>query len=168
MELMNTTDTPVELTVQSKAFEDGTPIPSDYTCDGDRYAWPPLTIACAPSGTQSLALIMEDPDVPKTLMPEGLFVHWVLYNIPDAPGGEIEIDDELPGICGVNTRGEARYTGPCPPKEYEPQEHRYFFYVFALDTMLDLPEGVSKEELQRAMEGHILAEAQLVGTYKKR
>lgn len=160
----------MELT--SMAFEPGAPIPSHYTCDGAGTN-PPLTISGVPEGAVSLALIMDDPDVPKALKPDGVFDHWVLFNIP--PGiTEIPADahsDAVPGIRGANGRGTLGYIGPCPPPQYEPSEHRYVFTLYALDIELDLQEGATKEQVLEAMhgraKGHILETAQLVGKYRR-
>ncbi|MFA6503056.1 MAG: YbhB/YbcL family Raf kinase inhibitor-like protein [Candidatus Paceibacterota bacterium] len=150
----------------SPAFEHAGSIPPAYTCDGDRFLSPPLTITDVPEAAQSLVLIVDDPDVPKALREDGNFTHWVLFNISpatnDLPAGEGV------GTAGANTRGDARYTGPCPPPEYEPKTHRYFFKLYALDTILDLAEGTSKEEVESAMSNHIIATTELLGTYAKK
>ncbi|PIR85536.1 YbhB/YbcL family Raf kinase inhibitor-like protein [Candidatus Kaiserbacteria bacterium CG10_big_fil_rev_8_21_14_0_10_45_20] len=153
------------MNIFSTAFTDGGIIPSIYTCEGGRRLSPPLTFSHIPDGTQSFVLFMDDPDVPKEVREDGHFTHWVLYNIP--PTSTFLEEGTNVGVCGKNTRDESLYTGPCPPSEYEPSEHRYFFTLYALDTTLNLPEGVSKEEVQDAMQGHILEEATLMGTYKK-
>lgn len=155
---------PTTLTLASSAFQPNGSIPSQYTCDGDQTP-PPLSIAGAPEGTKSFALIVEDPDVPVQVKPDGKFLHWVLFNIP-ATTTEIGPTGAV-GVQGLNGAGEEGYTGPCPPKEYEPQEHRYVFSLYALDEDLSLKAGASREEVAQAMEGHILAEAQLIGRYKK-
>ncbi len=139
-------------------------IPLRYTCDGDETS-PPLAIEGTPSETKTLALVMEDPDVPKALKPDGLFVHWVLFNMP--PGVT-----ELPpgttiGIEGLTSAGKTGYVGPCPPSTYEPRQHRYMFTLYALDTALELEAGTTKEELLRAMEGHVIAETRLTGIYER-
>ena len=109
---------------------------------------------------------MDDPDVPKALKPDGVFDHWVMFNIP-ASVTEIPASGSV-GLAGVNGAGKNAYTGPCPPAQYEPSEHRYFFRLYALDAMLSLSEGASKQDVLRAMQGHILEEAQLVGKYKRK
>lgn len=144
----------------SPAFEYNGLIPNKYTCDGENIN-PPLVFDKVPPEAKSLALIMDDPDVPKSRVPSGVFDHWVVFNIsPEIKGiGENEI---INAVYGVNGNGEARYTGPCPPD----REHRYFFRLFALNTMLDLPEGAAKEKVLKAINGkHILTEAILVGRY---
>jgi Raf kinase inhibitor-like YbhB/YbcL family protein len=153
----------MSIQLTSPAFQDGQAIPQKYSCDG-RNISPPLQWANVPAGTASLALIMDDPDAPR-----GTWVHWVLYNIPAAtrelpenvaptaavPGG---------GRQGVNSGRRPGYGGPCPPGG----THRYFFKLYALDRQLSLPAGATKEDLLQAMAGHILAEGQLMGTYKRR
>lgn len=151
--------------LSSPAFEKSEQIPSRYTCDGERFLSPPLSITDVPEGAVSLALIVDDPDVPKEIRPDGNFTHWIIFNISprisDIPeGADI-------GTRGSNTRGEPRYTGPCPPSEYEPTTHRYFFRLFALNTMLKLEEGSTKEELEIAMKGHIVAASELMGVYTR-
>jgi Raf kinase inhibitor-like YbhB/YbcL family protein len=149
----------------SSAFKENASIPSQYTCDGSQ-ASPPLSINGAPQGTKTFALIVEDPDVPKQLAPSGVFVHWVVFNIP-ASITEITEDAQI-GTAGANGAGKNTYAGPCPPAQYEPSEHRYFFTLYALDADLKLSVGASKEDVLKAMQGHILAQAQLVGRYKKK
>lgn len=153
------------LSLISTAFEDGGMIPSKYTCEGDRTINPPLAISGVPEGAVSLALIMDDPDVPTERHESGIFDHWVLFNIPPATAGIAE--GEGAGTSGANTAGRNAYTGPCPPLEYMPNEHRYFFKLYALDTMLDLREGATKSEVEDAMQGHVVAQTQLMGRYKK-
>jgi Raf kinase inhibitor-like YbhB/YbcL family protein len=119
-----------------------------------------------PSATKSLALLVHDPDVPKVLKPDGNFDHWVLFNI--SPDTKEIASGVTVGTPGSNGAGKNQYTGPCPPKEYEPSEHRYFFNLYALDTELPPEAGASKAEIEKAMEGHVIAEAQLVGTYKRK
>lgn len=153
------------LTLTSSAFENGASIPSRFTCDGVQVS-PPLSISGVPEDAKSLVLIMDDPDVPKALKPDGTFDHWVLFNIPpetrEIPeGGSV-------GIAGVNGAGKDAYMGPCPPAQYEPSEHRYFFKLYALDSMLSLNASASKTDVLGAMEGHVVGEAELIGRYKRR
>lgn len=162
--MMSAADAENGMRITSTAFGAGSSIPARYTCD-DGEESPPLAIEGVPEGAASLALVMEDPDVPKTLRADGLYVHWVLYDIPAATRAVPE--GGTPGTLGQNTAGERAYAGPCPPPQYEPREHRYVFTLYALDTMLGLREGASKEELLTAMEGHILGTAQLVGRYAR-
>ena len=148
--------------LSSPAFKHLGKIPLLYTCDG-RNISPPLQIKGVPEGTQSLALIMEDPDVPKYLRSDGLWDHWTVWNIP--PEAHHIKENQIPkGIVeGKNTGGKIGYTGPCPPD----REHRYFFKLFALDKALDLPQGASKISVLEAIKNHILAETQLIGLYKR-
>ena len=151
--------------LSSPAFENGGKIPSKYTCDEDRFLSPPLSISGVPESAASLALIVDDPDVPKMRRPDGVFDHWVLFNLPsdttDIPEGRSV------GTAGVNSAGTAAYTGPCPPPEYEPSEHRYIFRLYALDEVLNVPGGATKKEVLAAMEGHVIAMAELVGRYRR-
>lgn len=158
------------LSLTSPAFENNAPIPARFTCDEDRTVSPALSVAGVPTDAKSLALIMDDPDVPKALRPDGIFDHWVLFNIPPPPaGGTTEIPEGASvGIVGANGAGQNAYTGPCPPPQYEPSEHRYVFKLYALDAELALHAGASKKEVEQAMQGHIIAETQLVGRYKRR
>lgn len=151
--------------ITSVAFQNSERIPESYSCDGDRFLSPPLTIDDVPEVAQSLVLIVDDPDVPKALHEDGLFTHWILFNIP--PGTSSIPEGQGVGTAGANTRGDARYAGPCPPPDYEPKTHRYFFKIYALDTTLDLSEGASREKIESAMTGHILATAKLIGTYSR-
>lgn len=153
------------LTLTSSAFEHDGNIPARYTCDGTRTLSPALMWSGVPEGALSLALVMDDPDVPKAIKPDGVFDHWTLFNIPPTTteipeGGSI-------GSAGVNGAGNSTYTGPCPPPQYEPSEHRYFFRLYALDTELSLAPGASKTEVLAAMQNHVLAEAELMGRYKR-
>ena len=156
---------PSTLTLTSSAFAEGASIPPRFTCDGDRSVSPALSIGGVPEGTKSLALIMDDPDVPKALHADGVFDHWVLFNIP-ADTREIPEGTSV-GVAGANGAGKNAYTGPCPPPQYEPSEHRYVFKLYALDSELALQQGATKADVEKAMEGHIVAQAQLVGRYKR-
>jgi Raf kinase inhibitor-like YbhB/YbcL family protein len=145
----------------SPAFKDGEKIPRKYSCQGDDIN-PPLEIEGAPSHTKTLALIMDDPDVPPQVRKDRMWVHWVVYNID--PSVNKIFENATPfATFGANTEGEKAYTGPCPPD----REHRYFFKLYALDCELSLKEGATKEELLEAMKGHILEEALLMGKYEK-
>lgn len=154
-----------QLSITSSAFEQNGRIPSKYTCDGDRSINPPLKFSDVPEGAKSLALIMDDPDVPKALRADGVFDHWVLFNIP--PDVREIAEGGSPGTAGANGSGKSVYTGPCPPTQYEPKEHRYIFTLYALDTMLSLNEGSSKQEVLKAMQDHILEQAQFIGRYSR-
>ena len=146
----------------SEAFSDGTMIPKRFTCDGADIS-PPLSWSDLPTETGSLALICDDPDAPV-----GTWDHWVLFNIPATATGlpedvsaKASLDDG--SIHGNNSWGRPGYGGPCPPGG----THRYFFKLYALDTKLDLKTGATKSQLVKAMEGHILAQGQLMGTYRR-
>ncbi|MGB7002666.1 MAG: YbhB/YbcL family Raf kinase inhibitor-like protein [Halobacteriota archaeon] len=138
----------------SPEFENGNKIPRKFTCEGDDFN-PRLIIEDIPAGTKSLALIVDDPDAPM-----GTWVHWVSFNIPVV--SQID-EDSIPGKQGINDFGRKDYGGPCPPSG----THRYFFKIYALDNVLDLNEGINKEALEDAEEGHILDKAELIGLYKK-
>jgi Raf kinase inhibitor-like YbhB/YbcL family protein len=156
------------LSLTSPAFADGGAMPARYTCDDQRDMSPPLSIAGVPAETQSLVLIMDDPDIPqevKTTYGIDVFDHWVLYDMP-ADMREMS-EGVVAGTAGKNGAGQNAYTGPCPPPQYEPKEHRYIFILYALDTMLGLPAGATKAEVVAAMEGHILAQARLIGRYQR-
>ena len=147
--------------LRSSAFEHGAKIPSKYTCDGENIS-PPLTISDVPSGTKSLVLIMEDPDVPKNIRKDGMWDHWVVFDMP-ADLREIREGEEPEGTHGIGTGENLNYFGPCPPD----REHRYFFKLYALDMELNLPEKATKQEVQKAMEKHIISKAELMGMYEK-
>lgn len=150
------------LSLTSPAFPAGGEIPRKYTCDGDDVS-PPLEWGTPPPGTQSLALIMDDPDAPV-----GTWDHWLVYNLPADARGLPEGVVVGPkagamGCSGKNSWGNLGYGGPCPPSG----QHRYFFRVYALDTMLDLATGANKAQLLAAMAGHVLAQGELMGTYQR-
>lgn len=151
--------------ITSSAFEENTRIPNQYTCDADQQVSPPLKFEDVPENAETLALIVDDPDVPEQVVPAGEFVHWVLFNISKETDGIPE--NSFAGTRGANGAGKQEYTGPCPPPQYEPKEHRYFFKLYALDTVLDLSEGATKQQLLDAMDGHILEEAQLMARYQR-
>lgn len=166
-ELTQQTTTPVnqpameELTMKltSPAFQHNGRIPSKYTCDGKDIN-PPLKITDIPKKAQSLVLIMDDPDA---LKPAGkVWDHWVIFNIPPATT-EIPEGEEPAGVHGKGTGNNLRYHGPCPPDA----EHRYYFKLYALDTMLALPEGITKKQVEEAMKEHVLTEAELMGRYER-
>ena len=147
----------------SVAFEQGAGIPVRYTCDGENLS-PPLAWTGVPPGTKTLALIADDPDAPM-----GTWVHWVVYNLPTAtaglPEGYAADPQRQDGTCqGVTDFRRTGYGGPCPPSG----THRYFFTLYALDTTCSLAPGATAKELETAMRGHILAQAQLMGTYRRR
>ncbi len=142
--------------LKSPAFEKGGKIPAKYTCDGDDVS-PPLEIVDIPEETETLALVMDDPDAPM-----GVFDHWVVWNIP-ADTTELPEDTQPDGTPGRNDFGRLDYGGPCPPSG----THTYRLRVYALDRDLDLPRGSAKGELQREMEGHVLDESLLTGDYSR-
>ncbi len=145
----------------SPMFEQEGKIPSKYTCDGENIS-PPLTISDVPTEAKTLALIMDDPDVPKNLREDGMWDHWVVFNIPVSLC-DIKEGEEPEGTHGVGSGGNLDYFGPCPPD----REHRYFFKLYALDTELDLQEKATKQQVEEAMEGHIIANAELMGRYER-
>ncbi len=148
--------------LSSTAFEQGGKIPSKYTCDAEGIN-PPLQISDVPAHAKTLALIMDDPDVPEFIRKDRLYVHWVVFNMPPSVHTIAE-NTVPPGISGKNTGGKLGYQGPCPPD----REHRYFFKIYALDGFLDLQEGASKADVEKAMNGRILAQAELMGKYERR
>ncbi|HJZ74104.1 MAG TPA: YbhB/YbcL family Raf kinase inhibitor-like protein [Vicinamibacterales bacterium] len=147
----------MSLHVSSPAFSNGSEIPRKYTCDGQNAA-PPLEWSGAPGGARSLAVICDDPDAPS-----GTFTHWVLYDIPASSDGLPE--RSTAGSPGLNSFGKTGFGGPCPPKKDD--AHHYHFHVYALDLDSLGPAGLSKEAALKAMRGHILAEGEVVGTYKR-
>lgn len=153
------------LSITTAAFEQNGRIPTKYTCDASRATNPPLAFSGVPEGAKSLVLIMDDPDVPKALKPDGVFDHWVLFNIsPDTKG---IAEGGSAGTAGRSGSGTNDYVGPCPPREYEPKEHRYVFTLYALDARLALTEGASKQEVLKAMEGRVIEQAQIIGRYSR-
>jgi Raf kinase inhibitor-like YbhB/YbcL family protein len=145
------------LTLSSPAFTNEGEIPEKYTCEGEDIS-PPLHIEGIPQGTQSIALIVEDPDAPL-----GTWDHWLVWNIDPATQDIPENSIPKNGITGINDFKQTGYGGPCPPFG----THRYYFHVYALDTRLDLPPGTKKTKLQKALNGHVLAEGSLMGRYAK-
>jgi len=157
----------MSLTLTSPAFENEGEIPTKYTCNGEDIS-PPLQWSGVPEGTQSLALIVDDPDAPDPLFPVMTWVHWVLYNIPptasELPEG-VSASELPPGTLeGLNDWKRTGYGGPCPPRG----RHRYFFKLYALDRMLPGLDKPSKKKLETAMKGQVLEETALIGTYKKK
>ena len=152
----------MEIKIESSAFKEGGMIPTKYTCDGINVS-PPLKWGPEPEGTKSFALIADDPDAPV-----GTWVHWVIFNLP---AETTELDEAIPAQKtvangakqGTNDSRKIGYGGPCPPSG----THRYYFKIYALDSPLDLDAGATKEQLLKAMEGHILAEGQLMGRYRR-
>jgi len=154
------------LRITSPAFEHGEPIPRRYTCEGDAIS-PPLEWSGHPKGTKSFALIVDDPDAPDPAAPKRVWVHWVLYDIPPDVTGLLEGiggTDLPPGtLAGLNDWKKVGYGGPCPPIG----RHRYFFKLYALDCMLGDLKHPTKAKLEKAMDGHVLARAEVVGTFTK-
>jgi Raf kinase inhibitor-like YbhB/YbcL family protein len=149
--------------LSSSAFTDGGAIPARYTCEGQDTA-PPLAWTGLPPGTKSLALIVDDPDAPDPQAPKRTYVHWVLYDMPPTAAGLPEGGALPPGTReGRNDWGRTGYGGPCPPIG----RHRYFHKLYALDTMLGDLGQPPKADLEKAMEGHVLGQAQIIGTYEK-
>lgn len=148
--------------IASAAFKDGEEIPEKYTCDGEDVS-PPLEWTAVPEQTKTLAIICDDPDAPM-----GTWVHWVVFNIP---GNTAQLSEGVPpereldvgAIQGMNDFKKIGYGGPCPPSGI----HRYFFKIYALDAELDLPAGAAKDHVMISMEGHVLEEAHLMGTYRR-
>lgn len=143
-----------QLQVSSPAFKANDFIPARYSCEGKNIN-PPLIVKDIPTDAKSLALILDDPDAPN-----GGFVHWVMWNF--IPSSTID-ENSAPGTQGKNGRGDAKYTGPCPPSGV----HHYHFKIYALNIKLDLKANAGKPELEAAMKGHILATGELIGLYKK-
>lgn len=149
----------------SSSFQPWRDIPVQFTCEGQDLS-PELTWKDPPTATKSFALIMHDPDAPEP----GGFTHWVMYNIPEnvnhVPQGASKQQETIEGggIQGQNGIEKIGYMGPCPPAG----THRYYFYLYALDTELNLKPGASKDDLEKAIKGHVLAKAELMGRYKKK
>lgn len=145
------------MNLTSEVFQNGKNIPLEYTCDGKDVS-PPLSWQNAPNNTKSFVLIMDDPDAP-----QGTWDHWVLFNIPSQTKQLAEGAEPLPigTHLGKNSWGKQEYGGACPPAGI----HRYYFKLYALDTMLNLPNGAIKAQIEQAMQGHILAQTTLMGRY---
>jgi Raf kinase inhibitor-like YbhB/YbcL family protein len=151
------------MTVSSPVFGHKQPIPAHYTCDGEDIS-PPLLWTGVPLAAKSIALIADDPDAPT-----GMWVHWVVYDMPPSTGSlpeRVDKADTLPDGAkqGITDFRKTGYGGPCPPSG----THRYFFKVYALDIALGLPPGKNKKEIERAMQGHIVAYGELIGTYSRK
>lgn len=154
------------LTLGSSAFTEGAEIPSQYTCEGEDIA-PPLEWVGVPDNTQSLVLIIDDPDAPDPKAPRMTWVHWVVYNLPSdingLPAGATSRDLPAGTAEGLNDWKKVGYRGPCPPVG----RHRYFHKLYALDTTLTITGTPTKAMIEAAMQGHIITQAELVGTYRK-
>ena len=153
------------MTLKSPAFQQNGHIPSKYTCEGEDVS-PPLAWEGAPNGAKSLVLIIDDPDAPDPKAPKMVWVHWVIYNMPPDTKSLPENAGKarLPqgALLGLNDFKKTGYGGPCPPIG----RHRYFHKLYALDITLDLRDA-TKSQIERAMRGHVLANAELIGTYQK-
>ena len=154
----------MSMTITSPSFAHDREIPPRYTCDGQNIS-PPLAWNGVPAATKSLALIVDDPDAPDPASPKITWVHWVLYNIPPATDGLPESVAGLPAgtLQGVNDWHSTGYGGPCPPIG----KHRYFFKLYALDTVLPDLKHPAKSMLERSMRGHVIGQAELVGYYQR-
>ncbi|MFN7981489.1 MAG: YbhB/YbcL family Raf kinase inhibitor-like protein [Vicinamibacterales bacterium] len=146
------------LSITSPSFSQGGQIPSKFTCDAAAAVNPQLVFSNVPAKTAALVLIMDDPDVPKTLIPSGEFVHWLVWDLAPASKGIAEGD----GKAGINGTGQPGYMGPCPPDK----SHRYFFKLYAVDQKIT-GEIKNKAQLEKAMDGHILQKAELMANYEK-
>lgn len=149
-----------DMTLESPAFDDGVAIPARFTCDGEDIS-PELHVLNTPPGTVTLAIVVNDPDAPV-----GVWDHWVEYDIPNVEEVDQTWEEGVPrlGTPGINSWNLPGYGGPCPP---EGQTHRYFFAVYAIEAELLIPEGVDSAALMQAIQGHVLAEARLMGTYSR-
>lgn len=150
----------MSLALKSPAFNNGGYLPEQYTCDGTDRS-PPLVWENSPASTQSFVLIMDDPDAPM-----GVWTHWVLFNIPARINAWPENLQNLPPgtQTGKNSWQRNQYNGPCPPSG----THRYFFKLYALDTVLELTDGASKDEVETTIQNHILAQASLMAIYQRK
>ncbi|MCX7880602.1 MAG: YbhB/YbcL family Raf kinase inhibitor-like protein [Ignavibacteria bacterium] len=153
----------MQIKISSTAFEHEGFIPAKYTCDGENIS-PPLKWSNPPEGTKSFVIINDDPDAPV-----GTWVHWVIYNIPPTTTSLPENIKPIPKLPdgtlqGKNSWGKIGYGGPCPPSGI----HRYFFKIYALNTILEIGSGATKEQVLKAMQGHILAEGSFFGKYKRK
>jgi Raf kinase inhibitor-like YbhB/YbcL family protein len=154
------------LTIQSPSFNNNGPIPKQFTCEGKDIS-PALSWSSIPEGTKSLVLIVDDPDAPDPKAPKMTYVHWVLYNLPANSTGlpEAVKESDLPKGTGqgINDWKKTGYGGPCPPIG----THRYFFKLYALDTTLPALNPGTKSQVEAAMQGHIIGQGTLMGTYIK-
>jgi Raf kinase inhibitor-like YbhB/YbcL family protein len=150
-----------KLKIESLAFKNNGKIPSQYTCDGDNSS-PALIFENIPPETVSLVLIVDDPDVSESIKPDKLWTHWIIWDIPPETK-EIPHGGKVEGTVGKNSSGAFSYEGPCPPEG----EHRYYFKLFALDTKLELPAETDRAQIEKAMEGHIIEQTELMGRYER-
>ena len=147
--------------LSSPSFMQGGKIPAKFTCDGDNIS-PELNISDVPHYAACLVLIMDDPDVPVSVRADQNWDHWIVFNIPPRTS-RIPENCQPKGVPGKNTGGDLCYQGPCPPD----REHRYFFKLYALNTELALRPGATKAEVEKAMEGHIMEQTELMGVYQR-
>lgn len=147
----------LSMKVQSPVFNHNEKIPAKYTCDGENIN-PPLLISDASENAQGLVLVVDDPDAPA-----GTFVHWTIWNINPKTAEIPENTVPIGAVEGTTSYNKPGFGGPCPPAG----SHRYFFKLYALNSVLDLPASASKEDLEKAMEGHILEQAELIGFYER-
>ena len=154
----------VTLTLTSPGFAADAAMPAKYSCEGQNLS-PPLAWSGAPPSTKSLALIVQDPDAPDPDLPTKVVTHWVVYNLPPSSAAISEGGSDLPAGAeqAKNEKGDNGYMGPCPPKG----RHRYFFKLYALDTVLHELSGPGEKEIEQAIQGHVLGTGELVGTYQK-
>ena len=148
--------------ISSPVFDHLGNIPPKHTCNGTNIN-PPLSISDVPRNSVTLVLIMDDPDVPRDLRLDGMWDHWIVFDIPTNMQ-EIDEGSEPEGVHGIGTANNLDYCGPCPPNG----QHRYFFKLYALDCTLDLAEGVSKGDVEKAMEDHIIEKVELIGVYEQK
>lgn len=155
----------MSLKLTSTVFAHGREIPSKYTCEGQNIS-PPLAWSGVPPGAKTLTLIIDDPDAPDPAAPKTTWVHWVLYNIPTSVNALPEAMKQLPAgaLLGLNDWNRTGYGGPCPPIG----RHRYFHKLYALDTVLPDLDRPTKAVIEAQMKGHIIAQAELIGTFQKR
>jgi Raf kinase inhibitor-like YbhB/YbcL family protein len=142
--------------IKSPEFKNNELIPKKFTCEGEDVS-PKLVFSDVPAAAKSLVLIVDDPDAPM-----GIFDHWIVWNLP--PKTTVLEESAKIELQGKNGFGDSIYRGPCPPRG---PAHRYFFRLYAVDTMIGLPQGSSKDEVEKAIEGHILAKAELIGLYQR-
>jgi Raf kinase inhibitor-like YbhB/YbcL family protein len=153
------TSASAQMQIKSSAFSNGGSIPAKYTCDAENPPNPPLAFSGVPQNAKSLVLIVEDPDVPKTLIPTGIFVHWIVPDLSPTSRGIAEGQ----GAQGTNGMGKAGYVGPCPPD----REHRYFFTLYALDGPVGDTKIMDRKSFENDMKTHIIAKAEYMGRYNK-
>ena len=139
----------------SSAFNEGEMIPTKYTCDGENIS-PPLEFVDVPEETKSLVLIMDDPDAPQEV-----FTHWIVYKIDPETTSVTEGKNPAYATIGLNSAGKAEYAPPCPPSDI----HRYYFRLYALDTEINLQPGANRREIEEAIAGHVIAQAELLGRF---